>query len=163
MSNYELLAKEAAEMCGFIVAALTDEYIVDKWPMMNSTIEDKFDKALEIRVFDDNKEIKLFRPDIGQDLKLRVIDDNDLSPGVESFVQEQYLDINSAVSKKNSSTGKLGMTTVQTTGGGSFFLPIDTERNTDDVKVIIKYYITKDQDSGMAKIVDWRAAGFKEA
>ena len=153
MSNYNSFADEAAKMEGFIIAALTDEFIVDTWPMTNSTLEGKEDKLIEARVFNKDREVKIFRSDVGKPFsEVRVLDDNKLPDGLDSFSEEQFLDIDT----KRSPHGKA---VVRTTGGGRFFLPID---NPSDARIKIKYYIKPDAESGMAQVIDWRIEGFRE-
>ena len=154
MSNYCNFWKAAEDMQGYFIAALTDELRVGVWPMADADYELNEEKVIEIRVFNDQKEIKIFRTDIGKEFsKVRIIDDNDLPEGMEFFSQDQYLDIDT-----NRSGNVPGY--VKTTGGGRYFLPI--RRYSDETKVTINYYVTKDRDSGLAKVTDWRVVGFKE-
>lgn len=168
MADYTNLIEKTKEMQNaFVVASLTDEYIVDTWPMRNATLEGKEEKLLEVRVFNDKKEVKLFRSDVGiQSFGLRIIDDDNLPEDWDCLMytaddqgnsrkdyQEQYLDV-------NTDTSPVGKTMVRTTGGGYFYLPVDEPR---DAQIKIKHYVKRDPDSGMAILVDWRAAGIKEA
>lgn len=150
MSDYKSLVTAAEGMQGYVVAALTDEYIVDRWPM-SEDLSEKEEKILEVRVFNEEKEIKLFRTDIGKKFKdLRILDDSELYGKFESFEQEQYLDIDTKRSVCDDGY-------VFTTGGGNYRLPFGYS---EESKVIIKYYMEEEPDSGMARIADWRVAGF---
>ena len=147
-------------MTGFVAASLTDEYIIDRWPMTDNTLDGKEDKILEVRVFNDSKEYKLFRTDIGRQFNFRVIDDNDLEAGIEKIKESQYLDIDTKRSVQDGAENGTGNSRrVYTMGGGQFFLPVS---NINNAEVEIVYYIRKDERSGEARITDWRAAGFKE-
>ena len=58
---------------GYVVAAMTDNYIVDTLPLKNEKIIEE--KLLEIRVFNTEMEAKLFRGDISREFSYRLIDD----------------------------------------------------------------------------------------
>ncbi len=132
---------------GWMIAALTDKYIVDSWPM-NREIdwESEEVKVLEIRVFNADKELKLSRSDIGRDFTQRKLPNSDLTDE-ESYDEIQYLDIDEDKSKRCPD----GM--VYTTGGGKYSLPLKKIKNS---KLKIRYYLSKYQESGQAVIKDWR-------
>ena len=154
MSKIDDFKRDTKDMRGYVAAALTDEFIVDTWPMTNSTLEGKEQKILEVRVFNDTRDVKLFRTDIGKDFKpIRVADDDDDEyKDVYSFTEEQILDIDTKKSEE-------GPGYVKTIGGGRYYLPV---RGGKVPKVVIKYYVSDDHETGMAKITDWRVAGFRE-
>lgn len=134
---------------GWMLASLTDEYIVDSWPSKGSHSISE-DKLLEVRIFDDNCEHMLFRPDIGSSFSSRTI--NDGEDDRDHYDEIQYLDIDT---KKGIDTdGK-----VTTTGGGKFTAPVN---NTDDARVRIRYYLGKYEETGQARVEDWRVVEFLE-
>lgn len=158
--SFQDFIEKLGGMTGFVAASLTDEYIIDRWPMADNALDGKEAKVLEVRVFNDRKEYKLFRTDIGKEFNLRVIDDNDLEPGIERIKESQYLDIDTKRSAHDEQDGGAGNgRRVYTMGGGQFFLPVS---NMNNAVVEIVYYIRKDEKSGEARVTDWRAAGFKE-
>lgn len=150
MSWQEYVEKASEIKNGYVVAALTDEYIVDTWPMENSSFQGKEARILEVRVFNKDKEVKLLRPDISTDFYFR---DSDSLRGKDTFTETQYLDIDTVLSEK------LPGKTVVTTGGGKYFLPIESISN---AKIDIEYYVDCDEKSGQARVCDWRLVGFEE-
>ena len=144
----------------FIVASLTDEYIVDHWPDMKgiasngerNTLSGKEDKILEIRIFNEEEERKLFRGDIGRSFHERRISDSDLKE--EYYDESQLLDIDKKRSEESfSKTGR-----VRTIGGGSYYLPLPTM---EEARVLVRYYLSRYEDSGQARISDWRLVKFQ--
>ena len=109
----------------YIIAALTDEFIVDRYPLEKYSLDGKEDKILEIRVFNENEEYKLFRTDIGKtDFYYRHICDE-----VETrdyFDEVQYLDIDTSIGADSG--------IVTSTGGGKYNLPIANAK-----KILIRY------------------------
>lgn len=156
--TFEEFSKKASEKIdkGFIAASLTDEYILDYWPMKHSLLEGKENKILEIRIFNPEMEWKLFRTDVFKEFLFRKIDaDSDCEKNKEDyFDQEQYLDIDTVRSK--ATFAKDG--TVFATGGGEYYLPMDRMQ---DVKVKIRYYLSK-SPQGHARIKDWRLVELTE-
>ena len=147
MDSLELFRQKANEIKGYVVASLTDEYIVDTWPMTHTGKEDKW---LEIRVFNTQNEIKLFRTSIGNEKFLvRVIENEDKKPE-EALDEVQILDIDTKRSKELfANTGE-----VYTTGGGKFFLPYGE-------MVRVRYYLDRYEATGQARICDWRLVDFE--
>ena len=132
---------------GWMIAALTDKYIVDSWPMIREIDwESEEVKVLEIRIFNVDKELKLSRSDIGRDFTQRKLPNSDLTDE-ESYDEIQHLDIDEDKSKKCPD----GM--VYTTGGGKYSLPLTNVKN---AKIRIRYYWGKYEKTGQAKIEDWR-------
>lgn len=138
---------------GWVIAALTDEYIVDKWPLQGSALKGKEEKVLEIRIFNQDGEMKLSRSDISRDFAFRTIFDVGVDTDPKDKYDElQYLDIDEKNGK--SSDGK-----VTTTGGGRYNLPIG---NLSDAMIRIRYYLGKYEDTGHARVEDWRIVEFVE-
>ena len=84
---------------------------------------------LEIRLFNENAEIRASRPEIGMPFTWRIID------------EQQYLDIDSTKSFGRNYTA---------TGGGHYTLPVENAE-----KLEIRNYCVYD-DNGILKIVDLR-------
>lgn len=159
--------KEFLDKCedikdGYIVAAMTDKYIVNKWPLIKNDIVEE--KLLEIRVFNKGMEAKLFRSDISKEFSYRLINDDKKIYETENnkdldysdyFDDYQYLDIDTQRSKKSFENEKM----VITTGGGSYHLPM---KKMNDVMVKIRMYFGKYPDTGQARVFDWRVVDFVE-
>lgn len=150
MTWHEYLEKALVIKDGYVVAALTDEYIVDTWPMVYSSFDGKEERILEVRVFNKDKEYKLLRPDISTDFYFR---DSDSLREKDTFLEAQYLDIDTVLSEK------LPGKTVETTGGGKYNLPIEM---TNSAQIMIEYFVDRDEESGQARVCDWRLVGFEE-
>lgn len=135
---------------GWIIAALTDEYIVDEWPLREDELMSKEGRVLEIRVFNDTEECKLSRSDVGKEFAFRRICDSE--DGRDSYDEVQFLDIDDK--KGKDADGK-----VTATGGGTYKLPLSSIK---DAKIRIRYYLGKYDATGQARVEDWRVVEFKE-
>ena len=138
---------------GYAMLMYTDRFDLDRYPLSEET-EKYLSKNLEVklldmRIFNKKSEFRLFRGDVGRDLKCRVCKDE----GRDFYEDEQYLDIDDIRSGK--CFEKEGV--VRATGGGYYRLPLESYK---DVKVIIKNYVDYDKETGQAYIKDWRLAGF---
>ena len=138
---------EAIHENGWMIAMLTDDYLVERWP--GSSRPDP-EKLLELRIFDANMECRLFRGDIGQEFHYRKLSDQD---DRDTFDEVQYLDIDSRASEKE--PGEY----VISTGGGRYHLPLE---NTKDVRIKVRYYLDQYEQTGQARISDWRIVEFME-
>lgn len=148
LKTYMDTAKEKISE-GWIIAALTDEYIVDRWPL-NAAIDE--DKVLEIRVFSAAGEYKLSRSDIGRPfIDRKIFDEGESKDSRDSFDEVQILDTDETKGKDEN--GK-----VFATGGGKYKLPLDKIK---DAKLRIRYYLGN-KDNGIARIEDWRVVEFME-
>ena len=152
---WEQWTEETKQMKGYVLAELTDRYIVDKWPLEKTPklLENHRSKVLEIRVFNKEREVKLFRGDIGREFRMRTLDEK--GENVEYYDEEQFLDIDTKRS------AKLFNDTyeVYATGGGRYHLPLTSMK---DAKIVVRYHFGKYEDSGQARIEDWRAVELKE-
>lgn len=142
----------------WILAAMTDEFMVDHLtPEKSAFIIEKLlrsvKKVLEIRIFNAEKEFRLFRSDVGKDaFALRSIyDTGDMKDLRDHYDEIQYLDID----ETQGHTGGY----VYTTGGGRYYLPFGTIH---DTKVKIRYYLDRYSKTGQARIADWRVVEFME-
>lgn len=95
---------------------------------------------LEVRVFTEEKELRIMRPTIADTFTYRLIDDT--AGDYDHIDEDQYLDIDD--DKKSS-----GMSYIAT-GGGAYTLPIENAE-----KVRIRNYISYDEQ-GIAQITDFR-------
>lgn len=150
--NFDEYIREANQTIskGWVIAALTDEYIVDEWPLNGNGLTSKEDKILEIRIFNKDEEIKLSRSDIGKGFTFRRI--NDLEDHRDKYDELQYLDIDEKIGKDEH-----GLVTA--TGGGKYRLPL---KSIKDAKIRIRYYLGKYDATGQARVEDWRVVEFVE-
>lgn len=136
----------------FFVAQYTDKFDIGIWN--ENTIENT-NKLLELRVFDNKKEWKLFRSDLGKDFYSRYEDDTGKNEGVDYFDEIQLLDIDISRSKKAPGV-------MYTTAGGSYNLPKDIEY-LDRAAIRVRHYFGVDNESGQAFIQDYRLVDFESA
>lgn len=135
---------------GGCIAALTDEYLVESWPLPEDFLGGKEEKLLEIRVFGEQGEMKLSRSTVGQDFRCRSIFDEDGES--DSYDEVQYLDIDDKLGKDDNGR-------VTATGGGTYHLPVNNIRNAG---VRIRYYFGKYEETGQSRVEDWRIVEFVE-
>ena len=139
---------------GWIIAALTDRYLVDRADSNEtlSCIRDNADKVLDIRFFDRNAEHRLFRTGIGEAFYQRSIRDREEGIDLRDHYDEvQFLDI-------DDSKGHEGGF-VRSTGGGRYYLPLQRIK---DARIRIRYYLGRYESTGQARIEDWRAVELME-
>lgn len=155
MDSMCVFKEKTKDIEGYVVASLTDEYIVDTWPMTRNTLEGKEDHILEVRVFNSKQEVKLFRTGIGAKHTFRVRHMIDDAEHPEEMIEEvQLLDIDTKKSKELfAQTGE-----VYTTGGGRYYLPLKSMTN---AKIRIRHYLSRYEATGQARISDWRLVGFE--
>lgn len=148
--------KEANQMSrGHMIALFTDKIELTSWPEGKNVLDVAAERLLEARVFDEDREIKLFRGSIGSAFKMRIRDDK--KDAMQDYFDEmQYLDIDIKRSKASFDVDK----TVYTTGGGRYTLPIGD--HVGDYKVNIRYYLSRYEDSGQARVCDWRVVKWFE-
>lgn len=140
----ELIEKTADMSDAFYSAELTDSYSIGIWASHEPFDEDRI---LEIRVFNEKKEVKLFREDIGDDFHLRVrTDDGDY------YDECQFLDIDTRHSDGNVLT---------TTGGGRYTVP-ESILEMAEPMLRVRYYLKQEESSGQTYISDWRCVGFED-
>ncbi len=113
--------------------------------------DEELQKALQVRVFNKDKEIRALRPYISSsELYVRTIDDTD-GKDKDSFDQLLYLDIDSGSIRAGSGKAK-------TVNGGEYDLPVTPEAG---LQLIVRNYIDTDEyEYGQAKVSDWRLCGF---
>ena len=94
---------------------------------------------LEVRIFTEEKELRIMRPTIADTFTYRLIDDT--AGDYDHIDEDQYLDIDTDNSSGTSYTA---------TGGGAYTLPVENAE-----KVRIRNYISYDEQ-GIAQITDFR-------
>lgn len=137
---------------GFFVAAFSDAYVVDQFGeggSVLSQIEERIEKLLELRMFNEDAEYKAIRTDIGREFRFRSIDDT--AEERDCFDEIQMLDIDTEVHLPDGY--------VQATGGGRYHLPI---QHVKDAKVRVRHYLVKDETNGQARVDDWRLVTLME-
>ena len=148
--------KNVFSNCGdntFFVAQYTDKFDIGIW---NENIIKNTNKLLELRVFDKDKEWKLFRSDIGKDFSYRFQGEEDnKGEGVDYFDEVQLLDIDITISSKDSRE-------MYTTAGGKYKLPKDIS-DLDRAAIRVRHYFGVDNESGQAFIRDYRLVDFDSA
>ncbi len=142
----------------FFIAQYSDRVEVEKW-REGIRLEEK--NLLELRIFDRDKEWKLFRSSLGQDFSWRCRDDNQpdgtrLQEGEDFFDEIQLLDIDIPRSKAAPSHMQF------TTAGGSYCLPADPP-DLDRAGIRIRHYFGVEEASGQAFVKDYRLVGFEGA
>lgn len=137
----------------FYSAEQTDRYDVGYWGA-EALERIHEDNLLSLRVFDENREVRLSRSDIGQEFSLRTIDDRETVGGRGSCFDEwQLLDVDTKRSRG---------TTFMTTGGGIYEFPLTGLKRP---AVQIRYYLeskTGEGESGLTYVRDWRCVTFGE-
>lgn len=136
----------------FVVAQLTDEYLADTWSeSIRELLNKNAEKILEIRIFNQEKECRLFRLDIGKDFYERTLSDS--GENKNCFDEVQYLDIDTDAGRERKGKGDF----VISTGGGKYRLPLE---DIHDAKVRIRYYLGRYDETGQARVEDWRMVEF---
>ena len=138
---------------GFVFAMLTDEILWERWPLEpddRKTFQEKEGKLLDVRIYDTESEVRIFRSDVGRKFQGRSLNDRkETSEFQDYFDEEQFLDIDDTRSEEMfAREGK-----VQATGGGRYHLPLSDFRN---AKLQIRNYLGYYEESGQAYVKDWR-------
>lgn len=136
----------------FFVVQYTDKFDIGIW---NENVIKNTNKLLELRVFDNKREWKLFRSDLGKDFYSRYEDDTGKKEGVDYFDEIQLLDIDITRSSKDSRQ-------IYTTAGGRYNLPKDIS-DLDRAAIRVRHYFGVDNESGQAFIRDYRLVDFESA
>lgn len=152
MEAFRALAQEMSE--GFLFAMLTDEIVFERWPLEpeeKKSFWEKEGKLLDIRIFNEKKELRMFRGDIGRAFSGRLLEDDGevLEASSEYYDEEQYLDIDS----KRSAGLFAREGKVRATGGGCYRLPLSGFEN---AKVRLRNYLGYYEKTGQAYVKDWR-------
>lgn len=142
---------------GYVFLMTTEEIDFCRTDSFGSCSEDQlealFQRGLEIRIFDRDREIKWFRTGIDRcfSCRERADDLRVLEDPLHWWDESQYLDIDEKHSGDFERTGK-----VRATGGGEYTLPA---KRIKDVKIEIRNYLGEDPDTGELYVEDWRLVG----
>ncbi len=146
----------AAMKDGFLFAMLTDEIIWKCWPLAEKEKKDFQEKErnlLDIRIFNEKKELHMFRSDVGRAFQGRLLEDaKENFDGQDYFDEEQYLDIDTKRSQELFEKEQK----VYATRGGCYSLPLSAF---EDAKIQIRNYLGYYEQSGQAYVKDWRLTG----
>ena len=143
-----LLSKTQDMKDSYVIASGVDRLLVDHWPLQRWAEDFNLAKLLEIRIFNKEKEIKWFRPDISSnEFEEREMDDSG-----ETFSEWQYLSIDTNDIKVEGNGSR-----VQSTTAGKYYLPMKniTEQTAIKIRCKISYY-----PSGKAYVSDFRCVEF---
>ena len=114
--------------------------------------DELYEKAMEIRMFNEEEEVKWFR---GADQKLQCRERKDQEDQMDPLFfwdEWQYLDINEQKSKPEKGIA-------YATGGGRYELPLKDYR---DAQIKIRNYLEYEEDTMQLYISDWRIIGFSK-
>ncbi len=171
------------ERTGYIMAMMTDKFDLQYIEEEKFCRKDLFDKALEIRIFNESGEIKWFRSSIDKPLqKRKKLDSSGWTIFADSdnyWDERQYLDIddtkcNSDIRGINKEEEQCGNTDsaksftekyiVTATGGGRYPLPIKAIEGKKewykDLQIIVRNYLNYEKNTMQLFISDWRLVGF---
>lgn len=138
---------------GYLFAMLTDKIDIQKAETAVLDKAELYAKALEIRVFNKEREKKWFRAGIAETFRVRDICDGSKEPDrLMCWDEYQYLDIDTVRSDPAAGIARA-------TGGGTYPLPISDYA---DAKIQIRNYLEEDADTGELYAADWRLIGFEE-
>ena len=153
-----------SQSCKIYLFAMTTECI--KFFVVNDTRPDEKElselaqNGLEIRVFDEKREAKWFRPSIDKEFGFRLLDDDFLKKdSLHIWDESQYLDIDDERTKDAIKNGEIPKGTVFATGGGKYPLPLEKYKN---AKIKVRNYLGEDPDTGELYVEDWRLTGLGE-
>lgn len=138
---------------GYAIIMTTDRFVADEYPLSTQNkeyLKSNIEKLLDMRIFNEHAEYRVFRGDIGRSFMMRFKQDTE---GEDYYDDEQYLDIDESRSAPGFQKGKQ----VRATGGGYYALPLDSCKG---IKLIIRNYLGYRDGSGQAYIKDWRLLGF---
>lgn len=134
---------------GYIIAMMTDVLCIQTLEKEEFDREYLYKKAVEIRMFNEEEEVKWFRG-MNRELHCREIKDQKGMNPLLFWDEWQYLDIDEKRSKP-------GQGIAYATGGGKYELPLDDYK---DAKIKIRNYLEYEEDTKQLYISDWRAVGF---
>ena len=133
------------EKNAWFIAIGTSEFISAPISEINNLVDES--RLLELRVFDENHEIKYISGLLNDDFQKR--DSLEIQYD-KTYTEEQYLDIDT----KNKSKFKCFLNNTLATGGGEYRLP---DGNWD--RIVIEHYYKAD-DKGFYKPFDFRIVRF---
>lgn len=140
-----------------VMAQMSDRFIFANWDEdSEALILQNEDKLIDLRIFNSNEELHVFRSDLCEDFVWRFIDDRKPISGYENYFDEaQFLDIDTERSSRSFKENHI----VKTTSGGTYHLPFDSM---DGTKIVIRSYCGFYPETGTAYIRDWRIKGLRK-
>ena len=161
----ELAGKAAAfaKASDYVIACYTDRFLAVRAEMLSAL--PSFETLLELRVFNEERELWGHRSSIGSRFSWRIADDLELvrraAQEPDDFLRQpenryldscQTLDIDTTESLE---TDEFGSRKLRTTVGGDYALPISD----GDGCIQIRSYLRYDKN-GVATVADYRLVGF---
>ena len=165
-----------ALVSAFLKAHPSSRYIcfhTDRFSAGADAAKDLLESLLEMRVFDSNAELRLFRTSTGAEFQYRGADDESLKANLkllettDSFLKDpahyrhpvyQVMDIDTtAPAYRKSERNDNGCRILRTIGGGNYALPLKGDENTG----IVINYLCYDPKTGVCRTADSRMAGFE--
>ncbi len=146
---------------GYAVIMFTDCFEIAEYPITDSETAEKLDKdfaskLIDMRIFDEEKEYRIFRGDVSsKSFFFRKLDD---SYSEINFDDEQFVDIDAVRTTADCiNSGK-----ARAIGGGFYKMPLKNVQNSrlDEIKIYIRNYVDYDE-YGQAYIKDWRITAIK--
>lgn len=150
------------------IAVLSDRVDCGKYEKSRGFVSAKdgseFDlgKLLELRVFNEEREYRAFRDNLGEAGFLQRIAEDSKIEEDKRFDELHYLDYDEVRTKearmKANAQSNAEPNAVLTTGGGKFYLEgIAAKR-----KVLVRTYLKADSTTGLEYAFDWRVVGYRD-
>lgn len=149
---------------GYAIAMFVDRFEIFEYPFKDSGAEKRlakdFDtKLVDIRIFDAEKEYRIFRGDVScREFFFRKLDD---SCSEIKYDDEQFVDIDAARTTEDC----INNCEVRSVSGGYYKIPVKSilrgqNADLDSIKIHIRNYVAFDE-YGQGYIKDWRITNIK--
>ena len=137
---------------GFISYIATDDCWIKRWPLTNSfDWEAVLDKIIEIRIFNENEELKIYRNTVDRKFYLRHICDKKCTDKSIAYVYyDEYFDESQYINLKHEGQGS-----------AQYSIEKDKRESGEEAMLTVRYYFGKDPRTSRAFVKDWRAVGVK--
>lgn len=149
--------KDFRDTKAYVLAYYTDAFRAGWADQMLAEVESNMDKLLELRVFNENRELWLHRSALGSPFAWRLAAEGEKKPEEKEeycFETRQLLDLGEGPDAEPA-FDQDGLRVLKTEAGRSFKLPITKEER----YVRIMNYVAYDEN-GIANAADWRLVGF---
>ena len=161
MGNFRDYSSKIDIKEGYALVMFVDYFGVTKYPILNTDITERLErdfdsKLLDMRVFNEEREYRIFRGDTSsKNFYFRILDDSCYK---DFYFDEQFLDVDTTRSDINNGL-------VRAIGGGCYIMPLEsilnnTNKDLGNIKINIKNYLDYD-DCGQSYITDWRIVSIK--
>ena len=161
----KVFLSKCEDIRGYCIFHTVNDYRPDEWNgirgLQETTGRDIDDisaelekNLIELRVFNESCEYKLFRSGVGREFLCRIIQSKDEAEGRQYgdfYDQKQFLDIDGRRSKE---TFAATHTVFPTGGRKKYRLPINAFN--EDACIIVRYYLERYKQTGQARVFDWR-------